>query len=125
MSDIPYEERLSQAKSIHAEGLRKVRETPEPKGQKFPVGSFVRISKNLGESMSHFESGLPAQVEHTYAHAYWGSDVDSYCLNVRHKPGMWSTVAWYHEHQLTLITDPEEIDIFKRELMAGGMNEKA
>ena len=116
MSEIPYEERLAQAKGIYASGLRKVKETPAPPGQKFPCGSFVKIAEDLGESMSHFESGKIARVEYTYAHAYWGDDVKSYSLNVRYGPGKWSTVAWYYESQLTAVTDPAEIELFKREL---------
>lgn len=49
--------------------------------------------------MSHFTSGVNATVVHTYAHAYGGRDVKSYCLNVDGE----GRVSWYYEHQLTAI----------------------
>lgn len=91
-----YQEQEAQAKSIYQAGLQKVKSTPAPKGQKFPVGARVKIADDLGPSMSHFPSGKMATVLYTYAHAYWGDDVTSYCLDV---DGVGS-VAWYHELQL-------------------------
>lgn len=74
--------RFEDAQRVHARGMGKVATTPEPKGQKFPNGSRVRIADDLGDGMSHFTSGVNATVVHTYAHAYGGRDVKSYCLNV-------------------------------------------
>ena len=47
--------------------------------------------------MSHFESGVNATVRYTYAHAYGGDDVKSYCLDVDGR----GEVSWYKEWQLT------------------------
>ncbi len=49
--------------------------------------------------MSHFTSDCDATVVHTYAHAYGGDDVKSYCLDV---DGHGET-SWYDEWQLTVI----------------------
>lgn len=93
-----YEERLAGAQGIYAQGLENVKNDPEPKGQKFANGSKVRIADDLGESMSHFQSGVDAIVEYTYDHAYGGGDVESYSLLIDG-----NSSAWYEEHQLTQI----------------------
>lgn len=100
----PLPEYLSELKAEHPstfyqKSMDRVKNTPEPKKQKFPRGSRVMIAKNLGPSMSHFPSGIEATVNHTYAHAYGGEDVKSYCLNV---DGVGS-VSWYDEDQLAAI----------------------
>jgi len=69
---------------------------PEPAGQKFPCGSRVRIADDLGRGMSHFESGLDATVAHTYAHAFGGDNVTSYCLDLDGH----GTCSWYYEHEV-------------------------
>lgn len=91
-----YETRKAQVNAIYQQGLQRVKDTPEPEGQKFPCGSRVRIADDLGSSMSHFESGVEATVEYVYAHAYGGSNVKLYSLNIDGR----GSVAWYHEHQL-------------------------
>ena len=96
-----YKERESQAKSYYEQGMKKVASFPEPEGQKFPNGSRVRISDDLGPSMSHFKSGANATVCYTYAHAYGGADVKSYTLDIDD----YGSSAWYHEHQLTAINE--------------------
>lgn len=83
-------------KSVYESGLERVRSTPCPDGQKYKPGTRVRVADDLGSSMSHFCSGVDATVKYVYAHAYGGSDVKSYCLDV---DGVGS-VAWYYEHQL-------------------------
>jgi len=93
-----YEDRLAEAQAMHMAGMRRVTETPEPPGQKFPCGSRVRIKDDLGSRMSHFPSGKLATVVHVYAHAFGGSNVESYCLDIDGH----GQVAWYHEHQLEL-----------------------
>ena len=93
------ETRLEQAKSIHAAGMGRVANEPEPDGQLFPCGSRVRIADDLGEFMSHFESGKNATVKYTYAHAFGGGNVKSYCLDI---DGV-GQVSWYYEYQLTAI----------------------
>ena len=94
-----YIERLSDATGRYNQGLGNVANNPEPEGQKFPVGSRVHIAKDLGNSMSHFNSDCDATVEYVYAHAFGGSDVKSYSLIIDD----YGSVAWYHEWQLTLI----------------------
>ncbi len=94
-----YEKRLATAQGIHASGLKNVEETPEPSGQKFPNGSRVRIADDLGQSMSHFESGKDATICYTYAHAYGGDNCKIYCLDI---DGV-GEVSWYNESQLTAI----------------------
>jgi hypothetical protein len=49
--------------------------------------------------MSHFQGGVNATVKYTYAHAYGGDDVKSYCLDIDNH----GEVSWYEEHQLTAI----------------------
>lgn len=80
-------------------GMIRIKVEPEPKGQKYPIGTRVRISKDLGESMRHFASDVNATVQYTYAHAFGGSDVKSYCLDVDGK----GSSAWYKEWQLTAL----------------------
>jgi hypothetical protein len=84
--------------ACHQQGLDRVKNTPEPEGQKFHVGARVHIASDLGIAMEHFTSGVDATVEYVYAHAYQGSDVKSYSLNING-----GSNAWYKEGQLTLI----------------------
>jgi len=94
-----YAERLNDATGIYNQGLENVNHDPEPKGQKFAVGSRVHIADDLGSTMRHFKSGCDATVEYTYAHAYGGSDVKSYSLIIDNH----GSSAWYNEWQLTAI----------------------
>jgi hypothetical protein len=94
-----YTEREKQAKAYYALGLERVKNSPEPEGQKFPCGSRVRVSNTLAPNKSHFHAGVNATVEYTYAHAYGGSNTKDYKLNI---DGIGS-VAWYQEEELTLI----------------------
>lgn len=82
------------------EGQLRVKTTPEPEGQKFPIGSRVRIGE-MPVSMSHFRGNCDATVLYTYAHAYGGDDVRSYCLDVDGE----GSVSWYSEDQLTLLVE--------------------
>lgn len=91
--------RYEQAKTIHAIGLERVKNTPAPDLQKFPCESRVRIADDLGPGMFHFTSGVDATVKYTYAHAYGGSDVKSYCLDIDGH----GECSWYEEWQLTAI----------------------
>ena len=93
--------RYEDAKAYYEASMERVRTTPPPKGQKFPPGARVKIADDLGPYMAHFISGVEAVVDHTYAHAYGGSNVDDYSLLIDGSPH-----AWYHEHQLTLIEEP-------------------
>ena len=94
-----YETRHAQAKAYCEAGMELVRTTPEPKGQKFPCKSRVRIADDLGPAMRHFPSGKDATVIHVYCHAFGGSNVKSYCLDL---DGL-GQHSWYYEHQLTAI----------------------
>lgn len=94
-----YQERKALAESIYSQGLDNVKNKTEPKGQKFPCGSRVRIADDLGPCMSHFTSGVEATVKYVYAHAYGGDNVKSYCLDIDGE----GSSAWYEEWQLTAI----------------------
>ena len=83
----------------HQDGLDRVKTTPMPEGQKFPIGARVRIADDLGPYMTHFSGkGCIATVVHTYDHAFGGGDTKSYTLNI---DGLGNS-SWYLEHQLTL-----------------------
>jgi len=92
---------LAEAEAYTAACMAEMANRPEPRGQKFPVGSRVRIADDLGSSMSHFQSGVNATVCYTYAHAYGGDDVKSYCLDIDD----YGKVSWYEEWQLTAIEE--------------------
>lgn len=86
------------AKEIHDRAMRLIATTPAPDGQKFPVGSRVRIADDLGPHKGHFPgAGQLATVHHTYAHAFGGDNVRSYSLDIEG----YGRVAWYEESQLT------------------------
>ena len=89
----------TEAVAIYMQGISNVENNKEPKGQKFPRGSRVRIVDDLGGHMSHFPSGCDATVMYTYAHAYGGNDVTRYCLSL---DGI-GEVSWYEEWQLTAL----------------------
>ena len=72
----------------YADGMKRIASMPEPKGQKFPIGSRVRIA-----------GGLLATVKHTYAHAFGGEEVSLYSLDVDGR----GIRGWYDEERLTLI----------------------
>jgi hypothetical protein len=91
----------AQASAFHAQGMRRVQESPMPDGQKFPAGTRVKIADTLKDSMRHFPSGKLATVKYTYAHAYGGDNVKSYCLDI---DGI-GEVSWYYEDQLELVED--------------------
>lgn len=112
-----FAERFLDAKAVNESGMRRVKQTPEPVGQKFPIGSFVMVGKNLGGCMSHFPKDLPACIEYTYCHAFGTSDVKSYSLLIRFSENKWSSVSWYYEDQLSLITDQQLIEQFKKEIL--------
>ena len=94
-----YEEYAAQARAIYQQGLENVKNKPVPVGQKYPPGTRVKITNNLGHSMRHFYGGKEATVMYTYAHAYWENNVKDYCLDI---DGI-GQVSWYHEHQLQAI----------------------
>ena len=69
--------------------------------QRFFRGHRVKIADKLRNSMSHFESGCEAIVNHSYSDRYGGDDNGSYGLLLLTKNPHY--VAWYDEGQLTLI----------------------
>lgn len=78
--------------------------------QKFFVGDLVYVAEDLGISMAHFESGQKAIVQFSYADQYGDSsnhgdkEFSLYLLKAKR------SVAWYHEHQLSLI-EPDRFDL--------------
>ena len=67
--------------------------------QKFNKGDHVRVAKNLGSSMSHFQNDCEAIVIGSYNDQYGGGNVKSYTIHIKDS----GQVSWYEEHQLTLI----------------------
>lgn len=74
--------------------------TPHPPNQKYPPGTRVWVAKDLGPLMWHFPAGCWATVLYTYAHAFGGTDVQTYALDLEGK----GFCAWYYESQLSLTT---------------------
>lgn len=74
--------------------------------QKFKKGDHVKIADDLGESMSHFQSGCDAIVIGSYADQYGGSDITSYTLHIKGS----GENSWYYENQLELI-EPHKLDL--------------
>jgi len=82
------------------DGLKRVKSTPEPREQKFKIGTRVKIADDLGNRMSsRFPSGCNATVVYTYAHIFDDDAVEDYCLDVDGH----GEIRWYLEHQLTEI----------------------
>jgi len=94
-----HEKCLTEAKTTYNQGMTRVKDTPEPNDQKFPINSRVKISDDLGQCMRFFPHGVNAIVCYTYAHAFGGNNVKSYCLDVDGH----GKISWYDEHQLALI----------------------
>ena len=82
--------------TIAEQGEINIKTKPQPEGQKFNIGARVWVAEDLGSMMSNFKSGCEAIVDHTYAHAYGGNNVNKYMLNIG---------GWYYEDQLTLIDE--------------------
>jgi len=84
--------------------------------QKFFLGDRVRIAKDLGASMSHFESDCEAIVMYSYAEQYDGSakNVDKFSLYILPNRG---ETSWYYADQLTLI-EPDRLDLLPKSHIA-------
>ena len=70
---------------------------------RFQRGDLVWIAEDLGESMSHFESGVPAIVSHSYGGVYGNgriSENDQYQV-VMMTGSVGNRVAWYYTEQLS------------------------
>lgn len=98
--------RESEAKTYYQICMEAMTQKPVPKRQKFAPGTRVRIADDLGPSMWHFTSGTTATVLYTYAHAYGGGDVYSYCLDIY---GV-GKVSWYYENQLSALEGEASIE---------------
>jgi hypothetical protein len=96
---LDYEIRHAHAKAYYQTGLERVANTPEPEGQKFPIGSRVKIFCDGGQKNKP-GVGEFATVEYVYAHAYGGDDVKKYALNI--DGNRWS---WYDESQLERVSE--------------------
>lgn len=94
-----YGTKCTETQAIYKHGLEKVKNTPEPEGQKFACGARVKIAKNLGSAMRHFPCNVFAEVKYVYEHAYSGTNVKSYCLDIDNR----GEHSWYDENQLTLV----------------------
>ena len=93
------ETRFTEASAYYEKGMQRVKDTPEPEGQKFPCGSRVRIADNLGRAMRYFPSSANATVQYVYAHAFGGDNVTSYSLDIDGH----GKVSWFHESQLKFL----------------------
>lgn len=69
--------------------------------QKFHKGDHVRVAKDLGPSMSHFESNCEAIVIGSYKDRYGGSGRNERQFTIHIKDR--GQTSWYYEEQLTLI----------------------
>ena len=98
---LDYKTRLAIAQGAYSTGQKRAKNNPAPTGQKFAPGQRVHITDDLPRYMSHFRSGVNATVKYTYAHAYGGDDVKSYCLDLDGH----GECSWYEEDQLTPIDD--------------------
>lgn len=81
--------------------------------QKFFFGDRVRIAKDLGSSMSHFEKDCEAIVMYSYAEQYDSSsakNLDQFSLFILPKGG---ESSWYYAHQLELI-EPDRLDLLPK-----------
>jgi len=67
--------------------------------QKFHKGDLVRIAKDLGPTMNHFDADCEAIIVYSFAEKYGGGNTKGYCLCIKNR----GKVSWYNEHQLTLI----------------------
>jgi hypothetical protein len=112
--------REAEARGVYAAGLKRVKDTPMPKGQKFASGTFVRLADKFPNYMSHFPgAGSFALVNYTYAHAYGGSDTDNYSLLVKRKSGEWHSSSWYEEELMVEIKDEELLEKLQNEVNSG------
>ena len=67
--------------------------------QKYTKGDHVKVAKDLGQIMSHFQNDCEAIVIGSYADEYGESDTKSYTIHIKGQ----GEVAWYEEYQLKLI----------------------
>lgn len=87
------------AQAVYEKGLERVKNTREPKGQKFHIGERVFIAKGRMERVNYSKEGAWATVQYTYAHAYGGGNeaAQEYFLNIDN----YGPVAWFDEDELS------------------------
>lgn len=66
---------------------------------RFYSGDYVRVAKDLGRSMSHFQSDCDAVVIGSYGDRFGGEDHNSYTIHIRGR----GQVSWYYGEQLELL----------------------
>lgn len=74
--------------------------------QKFPIGTFVRVCKDMPIHMSYFEKDFIGIVEGTYKQLCGGdNNIKDYALIYLDDNGVpIMSIAWYEEDQLTLVS---------------------
>jgi len=77
--------------------------------QKFQKGDYVRVAKDLGPCMTHFESDCDAIVIGSYSDQYSGDDIKSYTIYIEGH----DETSWYYEGQLTL-KEKNRLDILSK-----------
>lgn len=78
------------------------------KVQKFNKGDHVKVIKDLGSGMGHFQSDCEAIVIGSCADQYGGNDTNSYTLHIKD----FGQVSWYYEHQAELI-EANRVDLLE------------
>ena len=72
--------------------------------QKFKRGSFVQVSKEMPQNMSHFEKGFKAVVAYTYHQEFgYGSKKEYSLLQLSANDNPINQICWYEEPQLTQV----------------------
>lgn len=77
--------------------------------QKFEKGDYVKVARNLGSSMSHFQAGCNAIVEYSFSDSVSDEDRDMEQYSLLFEDS--GSSAWYYEHQLSLI-EKGRLDLF-------------
>lgn len=96
----------------HPDCIKAYRASPAYTPQKFHKGDWVRVVKDLGSSMSHFESDCEAIVIGSYADQYSCFDTNNthdFTIFIKGS----GQVSWYDESQLILI-EPNRLDMLQQ-----------
>lgn len=74
--------------------------------QKFFRGHRVKVAKDLGPHMTHFDNDCEAIVIGSYSDQFGGNNTDSFSLLLlTERP---YTCSWYEKNQLTLINSDRD-----------------
>jgi hypothetical protein len=87
--------------------------------QKFFLGDRVRIAKDLGPMMRHFEKDCEAIVMYSYAEQYGSGSIDQLSLYILPNRG---ESSWYYANQLELI-EPDRLDLLPKSHIARNNSE--